>query len=323
MEPVPIHVLVGPTAVGKTDVIHRLARAHQAAILSADSMLVYRGMDIGTAKPSPEERLGLAYYGIDLVNPGASFSVADFLKEARRAWADCARNQRPLFVTGGTGLYVRCLLEGLRSEPGADPIGRADREQKVAAGRIDELQAELGRRAPELWAGFSLAERNNHRRLIRVLEKLDAGMGPFPRTWSADPGLPPEIAGLNCPRVILHDRILKRVVRMYEGGLLEEVRDLLKMGLPPAGTAWQAIGYAEAAALLRGELTRAAAIERTVIRTRQLAKRQMTWFRGQMRVRWVERTENESGTAIAERIDAVWEKIGPVRLQGLDRAGDA
>jgi tRNA dimethylallyltransferase len=318
MEPVPIHILVGPTAVGKTEVIHRLAHEYQAVILSADSMLVYRGMDIGTAKPTPAERANLIYFGIDLVAPGQPFSVADFLTEARRAFSYCTSENKPLLVAGGTGLYVRCLLEGLRSEPGPDWAGRTVREKLVEAGRIDELREELCRRAPDLWTRLSDSDRGNPRRLIRALEKLDAGGEPVARSWADDPNSQPEVAGLNTPRPILQELISGRIRRMYEGGLLEEVRALLATGLAPDSTAWQAIGYAEAAACLRGELTRAAAMERTVIRTRQLAKRQMTWFRGQLRVRWVDREVGESGAETAARIAAVWAEIGPVRLRGLE-----
>jgi tRNA dimethylallyltransferase len=318
METVPIQVLVGPTAAGKTDVIHHLARERQALILSADSMLVYRGMDIGTAKPTPAERAGLTYRGIDLVEPGEPFSVVDFLKEARRALADCIRDNRPLLIAGGTGLYVRCLLEGLRTEPGADRVGRAAREKMVDAGRIEDLQEELRRRTPEVWATLPVADRSNPRRLIRILEKVDAGMGQICRSWAVDPHLQPEVAGLNMPRAVLHEAIHERIRRMYEGGLLEEVRALLAAGLASDSTAWQAIGYAEAAACLRGELTRESAMERTLFRTRQLAKRQMTWFRGQLRVRWVDRESGESPAVTAARVAAVWAEIGSVRLKGLD-----
>jgi tRNA dimethylallyltransferase len=318
MKTVPIHVLVGPTAAGKTEVIHRLARETHALILSADSMLVYRGMDIGTAKPTLTERKDLIYRGIDLVNPGEPFSVADFLKEARRALADCIREHRPLLVAGGTGLYVRCLLEGLRSEPGPDWAGRVKREKMVEAGRIEDLQSEMRRRAPELWTVLSDSDRGNPRRLIRALEKLDAGNGPVSRSWTPDLNLQPEVAGLNTSRAILHEAIRERIRRMYEGGLMDEVRGLLLAGVPPQSTAWQAIGYSEAAAYLRGELTRAVAMERTLIRTRQLAKRQMTWFRGQLRVRWVDREMGESWEVTSARVAAVWSEIGPVRLKGLE-----
>jgi tRNA dimethylallyltransferase len=119
-------------------------------------------------------------------------------------------------------------------------------------------------------------------------------------------------------RAVLLEAISARIRRMYEGGLLDEVRALLSAGVEPDSTAWQAIGYAEAAACLRGELTRAVAMERTLIRTRQLAKRQMTWFRGQLRVRWVEREAGESWALTAARVSAVWAAIGSVRLKGLE-----
>lgn len=318
METVPIQVLVGPTAAGKTDIIHCLARQRGAIILSADSMLVYRGLDIGTAKPTLAERAGLTYRGIDLVAPGAPFSVADYLAEARQALDQCVREKRALLVAGGTGLYVRCLLEGLRPEPGPDWARRAEREKLVAAGRIAELQDELRRRAPEVWD--AVRDRNNPRRLIRALEKVDAGQGPLVRTWPDEPDRQPEIVGLGVSRDRLHAAIERRIRNMYAGGLLDEVRVLLDAGLSPDSTAWQAIGYAEAAACVRGELTRAAAMEGTLIRTRQLAKRQMTWFRRQLRVRWVEWADGESVETVAARVDAVWAETGPVRLKGLERS---
>jgi tRNA dimethylallyltransferase len=188
----------------------------------------------------------------------------------------------------------------------------------VEAGRIEDLQSEMRRRAPELWTVLSDSDRGNPRRLIRALEKLDAGNGPVSRSWTPDLNLQPEVAGLNTSRAILHEAIRERIRRMYEGGLMDEVRGLLLAGVPPQSTAWQAIGYSEAAAYLRGELTRAVAMERTLIRTRQLAKRQMTWFRGQLRVRWVDREMGESWEVTSARVAAVWSEIGPVRLKGLE-----
>ena len=295
-------ILVGPTAAGKSSVVQLLAEQTGAPVVSADSMNIYRGMDIGTAKPTADERAAVAYHGIDLAEPTEAFSVGDWLHAVRSAFFQPLENKRgggsasPI-VAGGTGLYVKCLLAGLDPMPAADEALRARTEKMTLA----ELQAEARAAAPEAYA--ALADNENPRRLVRLLEH-----GGLPGTQKKEL---PVIVGLHMEREVLLKRIAARVENMYANGLIEEARGL--MGLELSATAEKAIGYAEAFAVLRGEMTETQAKERTVIRTRQLAKRQMTWFRTQLNVEWVETQNFQTLEKLAEQVSKVWKKV-PVNL---------
>ncbi|MCU0858068.1 MAG: tRNA (adenosine(37)-N6)-dimethylallyltransferase MiaA, partial [Pontiellaceae bacterium] len=278
-------VLVGPTASGKSAVAQRIAEQTGAPLISADSMNIYRGMDIGTAKPPPAERARVNTYGIDLAAPTDSFSVGNWLAAIRPAF----RSLEFPIVAGGTGLYVKCLLAGLDDLPSAD-VALRERTEKIP---LAELQAEAHRLAPEAYA--ALADKENPRRLIRLLEC--GKKAPSPRRWKTEL---PVVTGLHVERDILHKRITERVEKMYADGLLEEARELLRLELSP--TAQHAIGYAEAFAVLRGGLSEAEAKEKTIIRTRQLSKRQMTWFRRQLHVEWIETAEFPTVAKLAEKV---------------------
>ncbi|MFA6172063.1 MAG: tRNA (adenosine(37)-N6)-dimethylallyltransferase MiaA [Kiritimatiellales bacterium] len=290
-------VLVGPTASGKSAVAQLIAEKTGAPIVSADSMNIYRGMDIGTAKPSPEERARVKTWGVDLADPTESFSVGDWLRAVRPA---VDTTQTPI-VVGGTGLYVKCLLQGLDELPTADEALR-QRTEKMS---LAELQNEARHVAPEAYG--VLADKENPRRLIRLLEGRKTS-----ELWKTEM---PVVIGLHVERDMLHRRIAGRVEKMYAGGLLEEARGLIYLKL--SATAQHAIGYAEAFAVLRGECTEAEAKERTIIRTRQLSKRQMTWFRHQLNVQWIETAEYPDTKSLADKIAGIWEKGGAVPVKGV------
>ena len=325
--------LVGPTAVGKTAVAQHLAERTGAAILSADAMLVYRGMDIGTAKPLPAERGQVRYFGIDLVAPDESFSTGAWLVAVRAELFGGAGPPDPpharapqaggLIVAGGTGLYVRALIHGLDA-PAADPARRSYWQERLAREGLEALHRELAARAPQ--AAVALADPENPRRVIRALEHLDAH-GSLPDTWSEAPR--PRLVGLHLSRPALHARIAARVERMFAAGFLDEVAALRARfpawtaasvatgGRPlvaPA-TARTAIGYAEACDLLDKRMTRAQAVTQIVVRTRQLAKRQETWFRHQADMTWIEIDPDEPVAAIAERVLAAWREHGPTPIR--------
>ncbi len=302
-------VLVGPTASGKSAVAQWIAEQTGAPVVSADSMSIYRGMDIGTAKPSPAERAAVAYHGIDLADPTEAFSVGDWLAAVRPVFqTPVVSPVEPLeksIVAGGTGLYVKCLLQGLDDLPAADDALRARAEQMSLA----ELQAEAQKTSPEAYA--ALADNENPRRLVRLLEKVPTlGKNP-PNSSNAWKNEMPVVVGLHVEREELLKRIATRVETMYAGGLIEEARGLI--GLELSVTAQKAIGYAEAFAVLKNEMTEAKAKERTIIRTRQLAKRQMTWFRTQLNVEWVNTADFPNLGKIAEKVSNVWKKV-PVNL---------
>jgi len=287
-------VLVGPTASGKSAVAQLIAEKTGAPVVSADSMNIYRGMDIGTAKPSAEERAHVKTWGIDLADPTESFSVGDWLRAVRPAFDT---TQTPL-VVGGTGLYVKCLLQGLDDLPTADEALRQRTEKMTLA----ELQAEARTAVPEAYE--TLVDKENPRRLIRLMEGKKSS-----ESWNSET---PVVIGLHVERDVLHRKIAERVEKMYEGGLLEEARGLLSLKL--SSTAQHAIGYAEAFAVLRGEMTEAEAKERTIIRTRQLSKRQLTWFRHQLKVQWI---ETAAFPNIGQLADKVWQEGRPVPVKGI------
>jgi tRNA dimethylallyltransferase len=330
------YVLVGPTATGKTAVAHLLAADLNAVILSADAMLVYRGMDIGTAKPTAAERARFGYGGLDLVEPGASFDVAAWLDHAKIFLARARAAGRPVIVVGGTGLYVKCLLTGLTAQPDADPVWRA----AAAKLNLAELQAHLQKLDAARFAAMTESDQQNPRRLIRAVElargdkQWSAGVlecwsngKEQPRTmlpacvhpkqpfsqYSNTPILQHSIIpGLALPPPVLAQRIQERVAAMFAQGLLDEAQKLHEKFPQLSATAQQAIGYAEAFAVLDGRCTAAEAQEKICARTRQLAKRQMTWFKHQASVVWV--AAEAPVAEVAARVRQLWSQHGPTPL---------
>ena len=317
-------ILAGATATGKSAVAQLLAERLGCAILSADAMLVYRGMDIGTAKPCPAERGSVPYFGIDLVTPADTFSTGQWLADAARACRStqtsaAMEGERPreppaesplpacgLIVAGGTGLYLKALTAGFDSAA-ADPASRARWQALFDREGLDALREALAERAPDALA--ALADPSNPRRLIRALEHLDAH-GSLPQQWKTDTPAPP-VTVLRLPRKQLHARIERRAAAMFRQGLVEEVRALRQTFPVWSATARQAIGYAEVCALLDGVLSEKAAFEKIVIRTRQLAKRQETWFRHQTRAVWLDIDETDPPAHIAGRVLETWRQHGP------------
>ncbi len=301
------YFLVGPTAAGKTAVAQRLAETMGADILSADSMLVYRGMDIGTAKPSPSERGRVRYWGLDLVEPSESFSVARFVQEARRCFESARERGVPVIIAGGTGLYVKALLNGLDELPDPSPEVRARWQAVLAQSGVEGLQSALAARN-SVWLK-ELADPANSRRLIRALELIESGFPEPPRSWRG-PSREVCVTGIEVPREVLVERIENRVHEMYAAGLLVETQGLMTRYGRLSGTAAGAIGYAEALLCLQGELSQAVAIQLTIQRTRQLAKRQMTWFRHQIQVSWIPMVGND-WESVTTRVSADWKQHGP------------
>ena len=322
-------ILAGATATGKTAVAQVLAEQFGCAILSADAMLVYRGMDIGTAKPTVAERGDVPYFGIDLVTPVETFSTGRWLADAARALqrqeagdpkSDTSDHRpppsalrppipHPLIVAGGTGLYIKALTDGLDGAA-ADPVIRARWQALFEHKGLAALQRALAERAPDALA--SIADPANPRRLIRALEHLDT-CGSLPRQWTCDTAASP-VTVLHLPREQLHARIERRVATMFRQGLVDEVRALRQTYPVWSPTALQAIGYAEVCALLDGTLTVGGATERIAIRTRQLAKRQETWFRHQTHAVWLEIDENDPPAHVARRVLETWRQHGPATV---------
>jgi len=297
-EPLKAFFLVGPTASGKSAAAQYIAERQGQLVVSADSMNLYRGMDIGTAKPSEPDRRKVDYAGVDIADPTEKFSVAAYLKSVKPAF----ESGREVMVAGGTGLYVKCLTEGFDDVPPENEELRAELE----ALEFHALEKRARTDATELYNQLTEDDRQNPRRLIRILERQTPSDGK----WDSQPR--PVIIGLRVEREEQLRRIEARVETMYASGLLDEARDLITLDLSP--TALQAIGYAEAFAVLRNELTVAAAKERTIIRTRQLAKRQMTWFRNQLNVEWIDTADFASMEKLADAVLAAWKKNGPTAV---------
>ncbi len=295
---VSANFLVGTTASGKSAVAQHLAERAGQLIVSADSMNIYRGMDIGTAKPTAADRAKADYAGFDLADPTENFNVAAYLAATRPAF----ESGRDVIVAGGTGLYVKCLTEGFDDVPPENAALRAELE----ALDFSALERRAKEGAADLYANLTEDDRRNPRRLIRILEKNGAAMGK----WNSKPK--PAIVGLRVEREVLLKRVEARVESMYSAGLLDEARQLIQLDL--SRTAAQAIGYAEAFAVLRNEMTLEEAQEKTIIRTRQLAKRQMTWFRNQLNVEWIDVAEFDSLEKLAAAVSAAWRRIGPAPI---------
>lgn len=300
------YVLVGATATGKSAVAHYIAERYGMGILSADSMLVYRGMDIGTAKPTVAERGQVPYWGLDLVSPADSFSAGAYLHHARKALEAAAAARRPLVVAGGTGLYVSGLLRGF-DPPDAPP---PEIREQVRGWFQDEGREGLARRlcdlAPDRFA--ALSDPQNPRRLMRALELHLTGVEFSP---ARDEPPAPCLVGLRMDRTALAERIRLRVRDMYAAGLLKEAARLRTDYPCISVTAREAIGYAEAFGVLDGEISQDQAVDRTAARTRQLAKRQTTWFQRQLRVTWIDLSPATGVAEAAAGVVREWERKGP------------
>jgi tRNA dimethylallyltransferase len=281
----PLLALVGPTASGKTEVGLVVAETLRAEIVSIDSMLVYRGMDVGTAKPAAEDRARVRHHLIDLVEPSEPFSVAAFQREAKGAIDGIQGRGVRAILVGGSGLYLRAVVDDLEF-PGTDAATRAELERQAStlgAARMYERLADLDPVA----AGR--IEPGNARRIVRALEVAAVTGRPFStfaRAWELYPSDAVRAAGVRMSREVLIERISRRVDAMLERGWLDEVRTLVERGFGGWLTSSQAIGYAELARHLRAEMTLAEAVEATVKRTGNLARRQMAWFRRDPRIRW-------------------------------------
>jgi tRNA dimethylallyltransferase len=294
--------IAGPTAAGKSEIAIRLAEKLVGEIVSVDSMQVYRGMDIGTAKASLQERARVPHHLVDILDITQAFDAAQFARLARGAAEQIrGRNRMPIFC-GGTGFYFNALLHGLGNAPPADAALRAELEEKS----IEELLRELSDRDP---VTYNRIDRQNLRRVIRAIEVIRLTNKPFSEQrgiWQTSDAL---TANQQSPIIVLartaadlRQRIDARVEEMFERGLVRETETLLQQGLAGNETAMQALGYRQIAEYLNGARSLPQTIELVKIRTRQFAKRQMTWFRKQPNTIWLQLTRSDSSEIVADRI---------------------
>jgi tRNA dimethylallyltransferase len=301
-----ILVILGPTAVGKTELSLDLARQFGGEIISADSMQVYRGLDIGTAKPSPEERRAVVHHLVDVVDPDTPFNVADYVRLAEEVLAGLKSRKTTAILSGGTGLYIDALLQGfLFPDASADAAIRSELEQQAQRDPLS-LFEDLKKVDP-----LSAKRLHPHdlRRIIRALEVYRRTGEPISllqrRKAQEKRPYQPVYIGLWRDRPDLYARVNRRVDAMIQAGLVDEVAGLVKT-YPEQPTALQALGYKEIACYLRGETTLEEAIERLKRDTRRYAKRQLSWFKRNRDIRWFNRTEI-TDERIKQEAQALWE----------------
>ena len=282
----PLVVVLGPTASGKSALGLRIAEHFNGEIVNCDSLQIYRSFDIGSAKLAPAERRGIPHHLIDVVDPTALFTAGDYAQLGRVALSEIAGRGRIPVVVGGAGFYLRALLEGLFLGPKRDENTRAaltGRERR----RPGSLHRILKRLDP---SAANRIHAHDLKKTIRALEVLLIENKPISELFAKGrdglTGFAPLKIGLNPPRQQLNERLDVRAKKMFDQGLLEEVRDILARGIPPTAKPFESLGYRQALQLLQGRLTRQDAISSAQLETRRYAKRQMTWFRGEKDVRW-------------------------------------
>lgn len=283
-EQLPVVAVVGATATGKSDLGLALAQRWGGEVINADASQLYRGMDIGTAKLTPQERAGVPHHLLDVLDVTQEASVADYQAAARADLAAIRSRGRVPVVVGGSGLYVRALLDRLEIPP-TDPQVRSRWEAELERVGVAELHARLTAADPEAAARI---QPRNGRRIVRALEVIELTGRPFSATLPRrEYAVPTVQIGLSADREVLAERIARRVDRMWERGLVQEVQALEQQGLREGRTASRAIGYAQVLAMLDGTLTEEAAREDTSNATRRLVRRQEAWFGPDPRITWL------------------------------------
>ncbi|MGV8965416.1 MAG: tRNA (adenosine(37)-N6)-dimethylallyltransferase MiaA [Cellulomonas sp.] len=276
-------VVVGPTATGKSELGLALAERLGGEVLNADAMQLYRGMDVGTAKLTVAERRGIPHHQLDVLDVSQDASVARFQAEARADLAEIAARGPRGVVVGGSGLYIRALLDKLEF-PGTDAAIRARLEERAELHGTRHLHDELARLDPAAAIAIGPA---NTRRIVRALEVIEITGRPYTANLPVQVYVVPAVQiGLDCDRAVLDERVERRVERMWEQGLVEEAAGLLLQGM--GRTASRAVGYAEVIAMIGGEGNEESARAAVVANTRRLARKQMTWFGRDPRVHWLD-----------------------------------
>lgn len=295
----PLIVIAGPTASGKTALSISLAKHFDGEIVSADSMQIYKYMDIGTAKPTEEEKAGIPHYMIDIVDPSVNFSAADYCEMAHKVIGDIHRNGKVPIIVGGTGLYIDSLVNNVDfGASDRDPTLRAELENLAKCEGNEAVYKILAEIDPETAAKY---HPNNLRRIIRAIEfykfsgttisahAREKKSSPYHTVWFA----------IDWERDVLYERINRRVDIMIEDGLAEEVKILLNYGYNRGQTAMQGIGYKEFFDYFDGKTSLADTVELIKMNTRRYAKRQLTWFRRNQDIHWLKWSEHLIDTAIS------------------------
>lgn len=285
--PIALPVVLGPTSSGKSELALRIAEKWAGEIVSFDSVQVYRRFNVGTAKLAQAERRGIPHHLIDIVEPGELFTAGDYAREANAVLDQIAGRGKVPVMAGGTGFYLRALLEGLSPGPSRDEMVRERllRREHRRPGSLHRLLARLDPAAGER------IHRNDVNKTLRALEiRLLQGRPAsdlFAHGRAPLEGFRPIKIGLNPPRELLYRRLDARTAAMFERGLIDEVRELLASGVPAGAKPFESLGYRQALQVVRGALTKEQAVESAQRETRHYAKRQLTWFRKEPAVHWL------------------------------------
>lgn len=300
---ISVLAVVGPTASGKTAIGIELAERLRTEIISADSMQVYRGMDIGTAAPTPEERARVKHHFTGFLEPGQTYSAGQFEREARRIVGALNEQGKPAVVVGGSGLYIRALIDGLFEGPGRDDAIRARLHEEAQRVGVPVLFGRLCEADPEY---ASRIHPGDFRRIVRALEVRELTGIPLSEHFRIQKGAGSALAAVQImpdwARGRLYERINRRVDRMIESGFIEEVKALLDAGFEWPLLQLRSLGYREFIAHLRGALTLEQAVDAMKMNTRRFAKRQLTWFGGDKRIHRIALSEKFDPRTIAEQV---------------------
>ena len=308
----PVVCIVGPTAVGKTELSLQVAEYLGSEIVSADSMQVYRYMNIGTAKLPSHARRGIVHHMLDVAEPWELFTVHDYAIAARTAVADIARRGQVPVVVGGTGLYIRALVDGYDfTATSRNNALRTELEAESVTYGSPHLHDRLRALDPDAAAKI---HPNDARRIIRALEIVLGSGQPVRENYrpqnESDVQIMPVMVGLDAPRTDLYERINQRVDAMMEQGLEDEVRALLNMGCTSEHTSMQAIGYKELVSYVRGECSREDAVNGIKQASRRYAKRQLSWFRADRRIEWYALQEDDMMLSSSELVLRISDRLG-------------
>jgi len=298
----PILVLLGPTATGKSELAMSLAETFNGEIVNADALQVYRRLEVGTAKPASEDRQRIPHHLVDILEPDEPFSAGQFARLARTAIEDVHEASRLPIIVGGSGLYLRALLEGLSPIPAIQSMTRDLLKERFEREGLDLLRQELREVDPETEQRLAAGDTQRVLRALEVWTETSRTLSSWQEEKTDEEPLEALKVGLTLPRSLLYDRIAERAEAMMDGGWVEEVRHLLESGLTGSEPAFQAIGYRQLVEHLRGHTSLSQALSSVIVSTRQYAKRQLTWFRREADVKWygAEDSEIRARTIIAD-----------------------
>ncbi len=305
MEGIPLLVILGPTAVGKSEIAISLAKKIKGEIISADSMQLYQGMNLGTAKPSLLEQKVVSHHLIDLLKPDESFNVFDYAREAEKVIKEIHQRKKIPILVGGSGLYIRAVVDGLFENPKIDSEKKSIAKEKLRNKSTDFLYEELRRVDQKASEKIHPHDRRRIKRALEVFYTTGIPISVLQRKKPAKP-FQPLLIGISRERKELYQRINERVDEIFAKGFIDEVKTLLKSGYTENLNSMQAIGYQETIVCLKNERSLTETIELIKKNTRRYAKRQLSWFRQDKRINWLSLDNEETPLKVVVRIETLF-----------------